>query len=112
LTTEKEQEERWAKHFQEILNKEAPEELATPQDAEEDLDIGIEPPTKEEIMAAIRDLKNGKAPGQDQLNAVLFKCHSELAAGYYSHSLLKYGMVREVTGEKVSSYQFLKRYTA
>ena len=31
-------------------------------------------------MEAIRDLKNGKAPWQDQLNAELFKCHPELAA--------------------------------
>lgn len=80
LTTEKEQEERWAEHFQEVLNKEVPEEPAAAQDAEEDLDISIEPPTKEEIVEAIRDLKNGKAPGQDQLNAELFKCHPELAA--------------------------------
>ena len=31
-------------------------------------------------MEAIRDLKNSEAPGQDQLNAVLFKCHPELIA--------------------------------
>ena len=31
-------------------------------------------------MEAIRDLKNSKEPGQDQLNAELFKCHPELAA--------------------------------
>ena len=31
-------------------------------------------------MEAIRDLKNGKAPGQDQLNAEFFKCHPELTA--------------------------------
>ena len=80
LTTEKEQEERWAEHFQDVLNMEVPEEPAAAQDAEEDLDISIEPPTKEEIVEAIRDLKNGKAPGQDQLNAELFKCHPELAA--------------------------------
>jgi len=31
-------------------------------------------------VEAIRDLKNSKEPGQDQLNAELFKCHPELAA--------------------------------
>jgi len=67
-------------HFQEVPNKEAPEEPAAAQDAEEELDINIEPPTKEEIVEAIRDLKNSKEPGQDQLNAELFKCHPELAA--------------------------------
>ncbi|KAL9986674.1 hypothetical protein ACROYT_G000848 [Oculina patagonica] len=35
LTTEKEQEERWAEHFQEVLNKEVLEKPATAQDAEE-----------------------------------------------------------------------------
>ncbi|KAL9979771.1 hypothetical protein ACROYT_G017482 [Oculina patagonica] len=80
LTTEKEQEERWVEHFQKVLIKEVPEEPAAAQDAEEDLDISIEPSTKEEIVEAIKDLKKGKAPGQDQLNAELFKCHPELAA--------------------------------
>ena len=59
-----------------MLNK---EESAVIQDAMEDLDISTEQPTKEEIIAAIRNLKNGKAPGQDQQNAELFKCHPELA---------------------------------
>lgn len=54
-------------HFQEVLNKEAPEEPAAAQHAEEDLDVSTEPPTKEEIVEAIRDLKNGKAPGQEAL---------------------------------------------
>ena len=56
MTTDKEQEERWAEHFQQVLNKEALEELAVAQDAEEDLDISIEPSTKEEIMEAVKDL--------------------------------------------------------
>ena len=80
LTTNKDQEKRWAEHFQEVVNKEAPEESAVTRDAKEDLDISTEPPTKEEIIAAIRDLKNGEAAGQDRLNAELVKCHPELAA--------------------------------
>ena len=38
------------------------------------------PPGKEEIIAAIRSLKNGKSPGQDNLSAEVFKTHPQLAA--------------------------------
>ena len=34
----------------------------------------------EEIIAAIRSLKNGKSPGQDNLSAEVFKAHPQLAA--------------------------------
>lgn len=53
--------------------------MTTEKEQEEDgLDIGIEPSNIEEIMEATKDLKNGKAPGQDHLNAELFECHPEL----------------------------------
>ena len=80
LTAEKAQEKRWAEHFQEILNKDPPGDLAGFQDAAEDLDICTDPPTKQEVLQAIKSLKNGKAPGADLLNAELFKCDPELAA--------------------------------
>ena len=35
---------------------------------------------KKEITAAIRSLKNGKAPGEESLNAELFKAEPEFAA--------------------------------
>jgi len=92
LTTEKEQEEQWARHFQEVLDKEALEEPAAAQDAEEDPDISIEPPTKEEIVETIRDLKNGKAPGQDQLKLSSLNVIESLQQRYYSHSLLRCGV--------------------
>ena len=50
------------------------------QDPETDLDVSDTPPEKEEIMAAITSLKNGKTPGQDSLNAELLKADPEFAA--------------------------------
>ena len=80
LTIEREQEERWVEHFREVLNRPSPEETPNILEAEEDLDISIDPPTKEEIVSAIKTLKNGKSPGRDNLDAELFKADPELAA--------------------------------
>ncbi|XP_025085353.1 uncharacterized protein LOC112558855 [Pomacea canaliculata] len=80
LTTEREQEARWAEHFREVLNRPPPSEEADIQEAIEDLDVNIAPPEKQEIITAIKSLKNRKAPGQDNLNAELFKADPELAA--------------------------------
>ena len=44
------------------------------------LDVSTAPPKKEEIMAAIRSLRNGKAQLQENLNAELFKAEPEFAA--------------------------------
>ena len=80
LTTEKEQENRWKEHFSETLNRPTPIVQADIEEAEEDLNIRTDTPDKEEIIAAIRTLKNGKAPGHDNLNAELFKADPNLAA--------------------------------
>ena len=50
------------------------------QEAATDLDISKDVPTRREIIQAINSLKNGKAPGHDNLNAELFKADPELAA--------------------------------
>ncbi|XP_065450154.1 uncharacterized protein LOC135983272 [Chrysemys picta bellii] len=80
LTTGKEQEMCWTEHFKELLNREPSEEEANIQEAEEDLDINTDTPTKEETIQAINSLKNGKAPGKDNSNAELFKVNPKLAA--------------------------------
>ncbi len=57
LTTERDQEARWAEHFKDVLNR--------------------PPPT---VEADIQEAQNDKAPGQDNLNAELFKADPELSA--------------------------------
>ena len=60
------------------MNRDAP--LNPPMDEEmeeEELDIDMEPPTEEEIKKAVQALKNGKAPGIDQITAELLKADTE-----------------------------------
>ena len=80
LTTEAEQGAKWAEHFSEILNRPPTTIEAKVQDPDTDLDVSTATPEKEEIIAVIRSLKNGKAPGEVSLNAELFKAEPEFAA--------------------------------
>lgn len=80
LTADIEKEARWTEHFKEILNRPPPLMEANIEEAESDLDIDIEPPSVEEIIAAIEHLKNGRAPGIDNLNAEYFKADPMFAA--------------------------------
>ena len=80
LTSEGEQQRRWTEHFRELLNRPPPTVVPNIQEAATDLDISTDVPTRREIIQAINSLKNGKAPGHDNLNAELFKADPELAA--------------------------------
>lgn len=80
LTTEKEQDERWTEHFKEILNRPPPANGAIIEESAEYLEINIDPPSKVEIVTAIKTLKNRKTPGKDNINAELFKIEPTIAA--------------------------------
>ena len=80
LTTEAEKEARWAEHFSEVLNRPPPTIEAEVQHPDNDLDVSTAPPEKEEIIAAIGSLKNGKSPGLDSLNTELFKAEPGFVA--------------------------------
>ena len=73
LTTEREQAARWVQHFEEVLNRPDPEEPADPPPSKLYLDIDTSPPVIAEVRSAIENMKNGKAPGIDSLQAELFK---------------------------------------
>ena len=64
----------------EVLNRKLPTTEAEVQYPDTDLDVSTAPPEKEEIIAVMRYLKNGKSRRQDGLNAELFKAEPEFAA--------------------------------
>ena len=51
---------RWAEHFEELLNKPAPQNQPDIQPAETNLPIDCNKPTREDIKKAIAHMKNGK----------------------------------------------------
>ena len=67
--------QRWAEYFEGLLNAEEPEEFLdfssfTPS---EEIDIYMEPPSREELDKAISLLKRNKAPGIDNISPELLK---------------------------------------
>ena len=68
------------------MNRPKPNELTHIPEADTDLEIETEVPSKAEILKAITALENNKAPGNDQLPAELFKADPNLVADIL-HSL-------------------------
>ena len=77
LTTTGEQIKRWAEHFQEILNRPAPEETPDISPADSEPPINCDAPSKAEIRKAITSLRNGKAAGPDSIPAEALKAGKE-----------------------------------
>ena len=80
ITESEKQLDRWTEHFEELLNRPAPENPPVIPEAEMDLDINSDAPTKEEIVKAIKRLKNGKAAGPDGIPAEALKADVETTA--------------------------------
>ena len=71
---------RWAEYFEELLNRPAPANTPDIPAADEDLPIDCGKPTREEIRKAIKQLKNGKAAGTDEIAAAALKVDPEMLA--------------------------------
>lgn len=77
LVGEENQKQRWVEHFEELLNRPPPSNPPQILPAENDLDIDCNPPSREEIRQAIKQLKNGKASGPDNIPAEALKADIE-----------------------------------
>jgi hypothetical protein len=77
IPDEEGQRNRWAEHFEELLNRPTPQDPPDIQPADRDLPIDCRAPTKEEIRQAIKQLKNGKAGGPDGIPAEALKADLE-----------------------------------
>ena len=80
MTSDEGQRKRWMEHFEEILNRPPPQTVPDIPPAEEPLCINTNPPTKAEIIKAIKSLKNGKAPGPDGIPPEALKTDPTAAA--------------------------------
>ena len=73
ITSVEKQAQLWKTHFETILNKEAPIEVEDIPERDEDLLVNMDPPTANEVKSAIDNMKSGKLPGADGVNAELLK---------------------------------------
>ena len=73
LTDTEEQMKRWAEHFEELLNRPAPQTPIDIPPAEAALQVNLERPSRKEIRKAITSLNAGKASGPDDIPAEAIK---------------------------------------
>ena len=77
LASENEKLKRWKEHFEMILNRPEPTIPTDIPEAESDIEIDLDPPTLQEVKAAIKSMKNDKAPGVDGVTAEMLKIDEE-----------------------------------
>ena len=66
ISKEQDQRSHWADHFKNLLNRPPPETTPNiPPTEEPPLNVTLEPPTKTEILKALKTLKNRKSAGPD-----------------------------------------------
>ena len=80
LTTEKDQLQRWAEHFEDILNRPDPETEAVITDTGFEIEVSKGPIMEQEIIEAIKQTKGNKAPGEDRVTADMLKSSPTLCA--------------------------------
>jgi exonuclease III len=80
LTAAEEQLRRWREHFEEVLNQPSSPPAEEDQEIHTPLRIRTDPPSKAEIVKALKDLKTNKAAGIDGIPAELLKADIDVTA--------------------------------
>ncbi|CAE1309458.1 unnamed protein product [Acanthosepion pharaonis] len=73
LTEVAEKVNRWRKHFDVLLNHQPPAVQLDLQLADGTYNCSVDPPTIQEILSALRQLRNNKAPGEDVIPVKVYK---------------------------------------
>ena len=85
IPSQEEQMNRWAEYFEELLNRPRPSNAPNIPEAGTDLPINTDNPTREEIRAAIKKLKNNKAAGPDGIPAEALKTDINTSVEIFYH---------------------------
>ena len=79
LLNDRQVQQRWTEHFAELLNQPSPiENIVDEGIAPAHIEGEEDPPSRIEVQAAIKALKNNKAPGIDMLNPEIFKTNNNM----------------------------------
>jgi len=70
----------WAEHFENLLNRPPPYDLQDVSPVHTDLLIDCNPPSRKEIIAAIKLLRNNEPAGPDDISGEPLKTDPEVAA--------------------------------
>ena len=95
LNKEVEQRSGWEEHFKEILNTDPRAERPDIQIAEMLLSVNTNPPSKAEIIKALKILKDGKTPGPDDIQPQALKADPITTTDMLHHLFLKTGNKRQ-----------------
>uniref|UniRef100_A0AAV2J1Z3 Reverse transcriptase domain-containing protein n=1 Tax=Knipowitschia caucasica TaxID=637954 RepID=A0AAV2J1Z3_KNICA len=98
------QKKRWIEHFQELLNRPAPENPPEILPATSDLPIKCYAHTKEEIHSAIKQLKNGKSAGPDSIPAEALKADVDTCVELFYPLFIKIWEEEEIPAEWKEGY--------
>ena len=74
---------RWTVHFQEVLNCPKPSASLNEEQLHNSLDVSMQDISQDEVIRAIKKLKNGKAAAVDEIQPELLK-YGEAAVPYFT----------------------------